>query len=81
MLYIEVFFGAKGFVSLEVEVKLLKPIQKDMDWLENILSETSTKYIAGNKVTVADTIIAFPVQVIFHYQLSTQGKSWPKIKQ
>jgi glutathione S-transferase len=85
MLHIEVFFGAHGAVPLpvqpEVDAKLVKSIQHDLDWLENELSQSSTKYLAGNEVTVADTMMIFPVQVIFANKLGTEGKSWPKVRQ
>ena len=78
MLHISVFFGAKGAASPE---NLVKAIQNDLDWLENALSEASTKYLAGNEVTAADIMMGFPVQVIFHYKLGTEGKAWPKVEQ
>lgn len=85
MLHIEVFFGAHGAVALsaqaEVDAKLVKSIQHDLDWLENELSQSSTKYLAGNEVTVADTMMIFPIQVIFANKLGTEGKSWPKVRQ
>lgn len=81
MLHVEVLLGARGSVSPVAEERLVKPIVKDMDWLENELSKTSTKYLVGNGITVADTMMAFPVQVILAYRLGTEGKSWPKVEQ
>ncbi|KAI5459608.1 glutathione S-transferase [Mariannaea sp. PMI_226] len=81
MLHIEALFSAKGSVSPEAEVGLVKSIVKDMDWLENELSKASASYLVGNGLTVADIMMAFPVQVIFGYKLGTEGKSWPKIDQ
>jgi glutathione S-transferase len=80
MLHIEALFGAKGSVSPEVEARLVKSIVKDMDWLENELSTTS-QYLVGDGITVADIMMAFPAQVIFAFKLGTEGKSWPKIEQ
>ncbi|GJN84362.1 hypothetical protein PLIIFM63780_007918 [Purpureocillium lilacinum] len=81
MLHIEVLFGSKGSVPPEKEAGLVKSIIKDMDWLENELSLSSTDYLVGNGITVADIMMAFPVQVVFGYKLGTEGKSWPRIEQ
>jgi glutathione S-transferase len=82
MLHIEVFFSGHKWASPEVQKKLIGAVQHDLDWLENELSQSGTKYLAGNEVTLADTMMIFPLQVIFANKIGTEeGKSWPHVQQ
>lgn len=68
-------------IANEIEAKLAMSIQLDLDWLENNLQETSTRYIASDDVTVADTMMAFSIMDIFALKLAPAGKSWPRINE
>ena len=81
MLHIEVYFGARSSATPEAHTKLVGAIQHDLDWLENELSRSSTKYLVGDEVTLADAMMIFPLQVIFANKIGTEGKSWPKVQQ
>ncbi|GIJ89412.1 hypothetical protein Asppvi_008352 [Aspergillus pseudoviridinutans] len=85
MLHAEAVFSARlaapAEVAPEIEAKLAKSVQHDLDWLEGHLKETSTKFLAGDHVTVADTMMAFSIQDIFANKLAPAGKSWPRINE
>lgn len=65
----------------EIEAKLAVPVQHDLDWLEEQLRNGATTYLAGNEVTVADTMMVFSVQDIFANKLGTAGRAWPRINE
>ena len=59
-----------------VEEKLSVNVQKDLDWLEKELSQSGTKFLCGNEVTAADTMMHFCFDFISKMKLGTEGKSW-----
>jgi glutathione S-transferase len=85
MLHAEVVYSARlaapAQVAPEIEAKLAMSVQHDLDWLEGHLKETSTRFLVGDHVTVADTMMAFSVQDIFALKLAPAGKSWPRINE
>mgnify|MGYP002380197251 CR=1 FL=1 len=85
MLHAEAVFSgrlaAPMQVAHEIEAQLAVAVQHDLDWLEGHLKETSARYLAGNEVTVADTMMIFSVQDIFANNLAPAGKSWPRINE
>jgi glutathione S-transferase len=55
-------------------------VQKDLDWLENGLSQGKGKWLVGDGVTVADIMMEFSVDIIFWGQYGTEDKKWPNIE-
>lgn len=57
-------------------------IQKDLDWLETELERSKGTFLAGEKATAADTMVAFSIQFIFARGLglkSGQQGRWKRI--
>lgn len=66
--------------DLEVmEHKQAVNIQNDLNWLETELSLTQGKFLCGDRVTAADTMMQFSIEFILARKLGTQGKEWPNI--
>ena len=63
------------------EEKLKVNVQKDFDYLESELEKSSGKFILGDEVTAADTMMEFNCDFVLARELGTQGKKWPKVDQ
>lgn len=69
-----------GTTLSEMERGMSVNVQKDLDWLEHELGNGKGKYLVGDSVTAADTMMAFSIHFIFKRDLGTQGKRWEKIE-
>lgn len=63
----------------ELEEKLSVNVQKDFDWLEQELGQSTGQFLVGNQVTAADIMVQFSIEFLLERGLGTKGKSWPKI--
>lgn len=63
------------------EEKLSGNVHKDMDYLASELSKSNGKFLLGDQVTAADTMMEFTVDFVFARELGTKGKQWEKIEQ
>ena len=57
-----------------------KNVVKDLNWLEAELKAGNGRYLGGDKVTAADTMVAFSVQFIFAMRLARRNSGWAAIK-
>jgi glutathione S-transferase len=55
-------------------------VQRDLDWLESELQAGNGKFLVGDHVTAADTMMEFSVQFILTRKLGTGDKRWPAIE-
>lgn len=55
-------------------------VAKDLDWLEAELKRGSGRYLVGNHVTAADTMVAFSIQFIFWLKLGPHDRRWEGIE-
>lgn len=54
-------------------------VQNDLDWLDTELSLSSGPFLCGDKVTAADMMMQFSIDLILVTKLGTQGRAWPGI--
>lgn len=64
----------------QTEAGLAVNVQKDLDWLETELSLSQGRFLCGDHVTAADTMMQFSIDFIFVTGLGTQGREWPAIR-
>ena len=74
------WFQKTGDVE-DTEANMSVTVVKDLDYLEAELGKNAGKFLLGDEVTAADTMMQFSAQFILERKLGTKGKSWPKIEQ
>ena len=57
-----------------------KNVVKDLDWLETELKAGNGRYLVGDHVTAADTMVAFSVQSILAMRLAPRNRRWAAIE-
>ena len=55
-------------------------VAKDLDWLEAELRRGNGRYLVGDHVTAADTMVAFSIQFIFCLRMAPQDRKWKGIE-
>ena len=55
-------------------------VGKDLDWLEAELKGGNGRYLVGDHVTAADTMVAFSVKFIFQMGLAPRDRKWEGIE-
>ena len=71
--------GKNDQILGEMEKKLGINVQKDFDWLESELKAGNGKYLVGDSLSAADTMVVLSVQFIKARNLVLGGRSWPAI--
>jgi glutathione S-transferase len=71
--------GAAPEVAHKLQVSLSSQVHRDFDWLEEGLLQGGGKFLVGDTVTVADTMMGFSVAFILKMGLGTDGKQWPTV--
>lgn len=62
------------------EPRLAGGVAKDLDWLEAELKRGNGRYLVGDHVTAADTMVAFSIQFIFLSKLAPKDRRWEGIE-
>ena len=59
---------------------LAENVAKDLDWLESELKKGNGKYLVGDHVTGADTMVGFSIQFIYWLELMPHNKRWKAVE-
>ena len=59
---------------------LAKYVATDLDWLEAELKGGDGKYLVGDHITAADTMVAFSIQFILRMKLAPEGRKWDHVE-
>ena len=60
---------------------LERNVIKDLDWLDGELKAGNGRYLVGDHVTAADTMVAFSIQFIFQMRLAPSRTRWEAIEE
>lgn len=71
--------GAAPESSEKLAAGLAPQVHRDFDWLESELSRSNGKFLVGDRLTAADTMMSFSVAFIFKMGLGTKGREWPAV--
>lgn len=71
--------GVAPEAAEKLHVGLSTQVHRDFDWLEDELRCGASKFLLGDTVTVADTMMGFSVAFIRKMGLRTKQKTWPSI--
>jgi glutathione S-transferase len=71
--------GAAPESAEKLATGLSPQVHRDFDWLESELKKGTGKFLVGNSLTVADTMLGFSIAFILKMGLGTKGKEWPGV--
>ena len=54
-------------------------VHRDFDWLESELKKGNGKFLVGDHLTAADTMMSLSIAFILKMGLGTKGKQWPAV--
>ena len=63
----------------KLQAGLSPQVHRDFDWLESELKKGSGKFLVGDRLTTADTMMGFSVAFILKMGLGVKGKKWPAV--
>ncbi|KAH9862545.1 hypothetical protein IAQ61_009962 [Plenodomus lingam] len=72
--------GAAPDAADKISKGLSPQVHRDFDWLESELKKGGGKYLVGDHLTAADTMMGFSVAFILKMGLGTSGKKWPAVE-
>lgn len=64
----------------KIEPRLARNVAKDLDWLEDELKRGNGRFLVGDHVTAAETMVAFSIQFIFSLKLAPTDRRWEGIE-